>query len=82
MDTYFISYDLIKHKDYPRIIAELERMGGVRILESVWAIKKASTTSKELYDHLCNFIDGDDRILIVKSRGWTSVRTLATANDI
>lgn len=76
---YFISYDLIKGKDYRRIIAELERYGAKRVLESMWVLKHA-WTSKQLSDHFGKFIDHDDRLMVVGCANilggweWASIR--------
>ena len=48
MNTYLISYDLIRpHKDYPNLITHLKSYSSwARPLESVWLIKSALTAAQ------------------------------------
>lgn len=82
MSTYFISYDLIANKDYNRLYGELEKFGAIRILESVWCLKKNNTNDIDLRNHFRNFIDDDDRLLIIESSGWASCKLLRSPNDL
>lgn len=63
MTTYTVSYDLIKNKDYERLWAELERMGGQRAQDSYWLVA-SSKTARDLLSHLLGFIDGDDSMWV------------------
>lgn len=80
MAKYIVSYDLIKHKDYPKLWEELERLGAKRVLLSMWCVN-ASGTSAEVRDHFRSFVDSDDRLFVVPAVGWASWKALATPND-
>ena len=76
MTVFFISYDLRKGKDYPKLYEELNRLKGIRVLESVWSLKLPDTnTCVSVRDPLKKFIDGDDGIIvsIVSSYAWSRV---------
>ena len=40
---YFLSYDLVKVKDYQKLYDELSRFGAKRVLESVWCLGTRGT---------------------------------------
>jgi hypothetical protein len=73
---YLISYDLDKPgQDYSKLISELERLGGIKILYSEW-IMKSQASAAQLRDHLRAFIDSNDMLLVVGLTGeaaWTSL---------
>lgn len=79
---YFISYDLIKTKDYPKLYDELEKFKAKRVLESVWGFRYESGKSGDLRDHFAKFIDKDDRLLVIQSNGWSSRNLLFNPNNI
>ena len=63
---YVISYDLLKPgQNYEKLWAELERFKAKRVLESQWVIRRSNTTAKNLRDHFKEFVDANDRLLIV-----------------
>lgn len=66
MALFVVTYDLIDGKDYPRLIDELERLGGHKPALSVWFVDVTSKTAAELRDHLKNFVDPDDRVVVVE----------------
>jgi hypothetical protein len=69
MKAYLVSYDLDKPgQDYQRLISEIERLGGVKILYSEWVIK-SNLTAAQLRDHLYAFMDGNDMLLVVAMTG-------------
>lgn len=82
MALYFLSYDLVKGKDYDKIYKELEKFNALRVLESVWCFKRFNTSSKDLRDHFKNFIDNDDRLLVNESLDWATFNALKTPNDL
>jgi len=72
---YLISYDLIKGKDYKRLIDEIKRKYKPRSkpLESVWIIK-SSTSCSEVFDNLSNYVDEDDKLIVLELNNvgnWT-----------
>lgn len=79
---YFLSYDLIKAKDYQKLYDELVKFKAKRVLESVWCFKYESGKSGDLRDHFVKFIDADDRLLVIQSSGWASRNLLFNPNDL
>ncbi len=76
MKRYLISYDLDQPgQDYTRLISEIERLGGVKILYSEWSLK-TTYSAVQVRDHLRQFIDGNDKLLVLGVTGeaaWTSL---------
>ena len=75
---YLISYDLTNadEDDYKVLHDELKRIGAKRVLRSQWAVSMNDTSTKKLTDHLKNFINKDDRLLvttIVAFSGWNLI---------
>ncbi len=66
MALFVISYDLIKGKDYAKIISELERLGAQRVLLSVWLADVTPDNPEAIKDHLAKFADEDDRLLVIE----------------
>lgn len=65
MAPYTISYDLNRPgQDYQSLYNELERLGGRRVLLSVWVLR-SNSTPKQLADHLLLYLDRNDRLLVV-----------------
>jgi hypothetical protein len=68
MPVYLVSYDLIGREtidDYKTLIAELKRMKAKTILYSQWVLR-SNMTPVQLRDHLREFIDSNDRILVIE----------------
>lgn len=81
MAYHLVTYDLVKRKDYPKLWDELKRLGGVKPQDSAWFVD-INNTAAELRDHLAQFIDGDDRLMVVefsKRPRWTKMYTPAIA---
>lgn len=66
MATYLISYDLNKNKDYPKLWDELKRVGGHKILASVYLVNVNLKTSAEVCNWIKKYVDNDDSIVVVK----------------
>lgn len=83
MAEYFVSYDLIKNKDYSKLINELKKLGGLRMLESNWCLSRSNTgESKSLRDHFKSFIDADDRLVVSEITDWAGIRMLDNPNNL
>lgn len=83
MAEYFVSYDLVKNKDYSKLINELKRLGALRMLESNWCLSRASTgEAKSLRDHFKKFIDTDDRLVVSEVNDWAGIRMLDNPNSL
>jgi hypothetical protein len=74
--TYLVSYDLDRpDRDYSKFMHEIARIGGVRILYAGWLVK-CNISGVRLRDHLSNFIDADDRLVVLGLNGeaaWTKL---------
>lgn len=66
MALYVVSYDLRKYKDYPKLWDEFKRLEAHKPLRSVYFLNVDTTSAAELRDHLSQFIDGDDQLIVVE----------------
>lgn len=66
---YCVTYDLRKYKDYPRLWDELKRLGGKRLLGSVWWVSSTEPVAA-LTRRLVAHIDSDDNLLVVEVAEW------------
>jgi hypothetical protein len=76
MKIFFVDYDLRGDRDYQTLYDELNRLHGIRVLESLWSLKLNDNTDCELVrDHLMQFIDSDDGIIVseVRAYAWSRV---------
>ncbi len=81
MNKYLVSYDLDKPgQDYHRLIKELERIGALKVLYSEW-IYRTTSSAKDVRDHLRQFIDGNDMLLVVGLTGEAAWTSLMVSND-
>ena len=65
MKVFFVDYDLRGDRDYQTLYDELNRLHGIRVLESLWSLKlNDNTTCVSLRDHLMQFINSDDGIIV------------------
>lgn len=83
MDTYFVDYDLRKkgEHDYQNLFAALELLGAIRILESLWSLKRNGTSCRMLFDHFKQFMHGDDGLSVSQVTDWAMNETLACPDD-
>jgi hypothetical protein len=76
-NTYIVAYDLNKEEsssDYYRLIKEIKLLGGwAKPLESTWLVT-SNYTSGGIRDHLEQFIDGNDELLVINisAKGWAT----------
>lgn len=81
MNKYLVSYDLDKPgQDYSKLISELERLGGIRILYSEWILRN-DASAEALRNHLRAFIDSNDMLLVVALTGEAAWTGLMVSND-
>ncbi len=66
MALFVVSYDLRKRKDYPTLWEEMDRLGGHKPLRSVYFVNVNLGTAAELRDHLSQYIDEDDQLIVVE----------------
>lgn len=66
MSNFIISYDLIKTKDYTKLIEEIKKYPNwCKPLLSVWVISSSQSPS-EIRDNLRRYMDSDDKLLVLK----------------
>ncbi|MCU1286778.1 MAG: hypothetical protein JWO13_3128 [Acidobacteriales bacterium] len=82
MALFYVTYDLIKTKDYEKLFARLKEYKAQRVLLSVWAFRRENTTTAALRDDLKNYIDSDDRLLVIESADWSSRNLLVDPNKL
>ena len=82
MATFFVTYDLMKQKDYPKLWDRLQRYyGAKRVLLSVWVLK-GHHSARGIRDDLTNYIDSDDKLLVIESIDWAGLRLMVSPNDM
>lgn len=66
MNNYLIGYDLNKEgQDYDTLIEQIKNLGSWwHCLDSTWIIR-TNTSAKDIRDHLNNYIDDNDELLVV-----------------
>ena len=65
MKVFFVDYDLRGERDYETLHAELESLGGIKVLKSLWSLKlNDEVDCKTLRDHLLEFMDEDDGLIV------------------
>jgi len=75
MALILVSYDLNKKKDYPKLYDAIKNLGTwAHPVDSTWLVSTIHT-QQQVKDHLKQFIDSDDQLVIVKISG-----TVATHN--
>ncbi|MDY0780965.1 hypothetical protein [Tenacibaculum sp. IB213877] len=79
MRTYLIGYDLNKSgQDYSTLIEKIKEIGNWwHCLDSTFIIK-TNNSSSQVRDYLLNFIDQNDKLLVVRLYGegaWTGFDT-------
>lgn len=77
MATYLVSYDLIGKKDYERLFEHLRTYTTrARPLASLWTIVTEKSAT-EIRDGINQYVDADDKVLVVKSAGVGAWRGLS-----
>jgi len=74
---YFIDYDLRKQRNYQDLYKALQSLGAVRILESLWALTHDNSSCALIRDHLMQYIDQDDGLVVSRVADWASYKPLA-----
>jgi len=68
--AFLITYDLIKDKDYKKLIDELKRWNCRSDLLSAWVLpasaRTAGLTAQAVLERFGGFIDGDDGLVVVE----------------
>ncbi|MBK8160567.1 MAG: hypothetical protein IPK59_17945 [Rhodospirillaceae bacterium] len=77
MGLFMVSYDLIKNKDYKKLLTEIGRMNSRKALASLY-LMNVDGTGKDLKDHLAQYIDDDDKLMVIE---FTKRPNFTKAND-
>ena len=82
MAIYCVGYDLIKGKDYTKLIDKLKSYGTyARAQGSLWFIKSSKSASY-IRDELKGATDDDDKIIVIKvTLPWASLNLSKDVND-
>jgi hypothetical protein len=79
---FFVAYDLDKPgQDYEDLWNELEGLAAKRVQDSVWVLRYDGKTVA-LRDLLQQHIDANDRLLVVKSAYWASLRSMTNIKAV
>lgn len=82
MALYFLEYDLRKQRDYQKVYDELAKFSALRVLQSLWCFNRVNTNTENLRNHFRQFIDQDDRLIVIEANEWASINMLATPNQL
>ncbi len=77
MALYFVDYDLRKQRNYQALYECLYGLGAVRVLESQWVLEHSNSSALIIRNHLWQFMDQDDGLVVSEVRDWASFNTLA-----
>jgi CRISPR/Cas system-associated endoribonuclease Cas2 len=81
MALFSVTYDLVKEKDYRKLIDRLKELDTVKVQMSQWFLS-ASNTAAEVKDHLAEYIDDDDKLMVVEfSKKPSFTKAIAGTND-
>lgn len=83
MVLYFVDYDLNgRNKNYQDLYDDLESMGGKRILESLWALRRDNTNCKSLRERLKAHLDDEDGLMVSEVNDWAGCKLQYSPNDL
>lgn len=81
MALFSITYDLIDKKDYDTLIDRLKELDTVKVQLSQWFLS-ADNTAIEVKDHLAQFVDDDDKLMVIEfSKKPSYTKALKGTND-
>ena len=82
MTVYCISYDLIKDKDYEKIIEKIKTYGTwAHAEESLWFVE-SEKEAPEMRDELKSCMDENDKLIVIRvTLPWASSNLLKNVTD-
>jgi hypothetical protein len=81
MNKYLIVYDLERRgESYEPLLNALRTLGASHVLYSKWALR-TNLTAVQLRDHLRQFVDANDKLLVVGLTGEAAWTSLFVSND-
>jgi hypothetical protein len=82
MTMFTLTYDLRSPgQDYKKLYAELARVGAERVTESQWALV-GDYTVVQLRDHFRQFLDSNDRLVVVQVDTWATWNAMIDLNKV
>jgi hypothetical protein len=79
---YLITYDLRKPGQYyTNLWAALNRLAAKRSCESVWIVR-STYNADAIRNHLQQYIDNNDRLLVSQMGSWASFNTMTNISQI
>mgnify|MGYP001013421528 CR=1 FL=1 len=76
MALYFVDYDLRKQRDYQKLYDQLNELRATRVLESLWVFSHGNTSCTQVRDHLLQFVDADDGLVVSQVVDWATYKPL------
>lgn len=83
MTVYLIGFERRGERPYDRLQEEIDRAGGVHVIDNLWAIESDSGAG-EIRDWVHSLMDDKDAIFVLSvnnSRHWASRHLKASVND-
>lgn len=82
MPKYVISYDLLKPGQiYDQLMPALRKQGAKQLLLSTWGLN-TPLSAVEIRDWLTQYVDVNDRLVVIELKGWAVYRAMADPKDI
>lgn len=82
---YVISYDLVAPgRNYQALYDALAALNAKRVLLSQWIANRTGTSPASLRDHLWQFMDNNDRLLVTEldGAGWASQNAMVNPSTV
>ena len=80
--NYLITYDLDKPgQDYSDLIPALKNLGAKRFQYSAWLLENSQYEPIQIVNHLAQFVDGNDRLLVVEVKNNAAWRNLMITDN-
>jgi hypothetical protein len=81
VSTYMIVYDLENRTEsYEPLLNALRKLGALHVLYSKWVLK-TNYSAVQLRDHLRQFVESGDKLLVVGLTGEAAWTSLFVPND-
>lgn len=80
---FILAYDLVTPgQDYAQLHNVLATFQAVRVQDSVWAFRRYNTDADGLVRYFRNFVDTNDRLLVVAVDEWGSLNSYVDINKV
>ena len=79
---YILTYDLITPgQDYSSLYTTLQAFNAVRVQDSAWAFRRYNTSAGGLLGYFRQYVDINDRLLVVSVGEWSSINAYSDINS-